>query len=336
MRRFKLLVVGLLVLGALVPAVALAAASPSVTTGPATHITRDSAELTGSVNPNGAKTGYSFAYGTSPSLGASTAGKRAGAGKKAVAAKQELHGLVPGTTYYFRLDALSTKGGATGQVRSFKTAGPPPPGAVTGTATSVGPTTAVINGTIDTNGATTTWQVQYGTTPGLGLSTVSLTVPNSATPVPVHMSLGGLAPLTTFYYRIAAYHGGRVIGAGQTASFLTKPAKPLAPHLRTKTSPKRDHRSPFRFTTYGSLHGNSNVPAALRCTGRATINYYRGKIRTAHAAVPVQSNCTFAATVSFRHKHGKGVVPVTVKIHYEGNGYLGGAKKVNHVKVGHS
>ena len=27
-------------------------------------------------------------------------------------------------------------------------------------------------------------------------------------------------------------------------------------------------------------------------------------------------------------------MPITVKIHYLGNGYLAGAKKVNHVKVG--
>ena len=58
MRRFKLLLVGLLVLGALVPAVALAASSPTVTTGKPTNITRNSAVLTGAVNPNGVATGF--------------------------------------------------------------------------------------------------------------------------------------------------------------------------------------------------------------------------------------------------------------------------------------
>src|ERR1700761_6670117 len=108
MRRFKLLLVGLLVLGALVPAVALAASSPTVTTGKATNITRNSAVLAGTVNPNGVATGYSFAYGTSSALGATTAAKRAGHGTKAVAAKTTLGSLVPETTYYYRLDALST------------------------------------------------------------------------------------------------------------------------------------------------------------------------------------------------------------------------------------
>ena len=120
MRRFRLLVVGLLVLGALVPAVALAASSPAVTTAPATHITKTSALLMGTVNPNGAKTGYSFAYGTSAALGASTSAKNAGHGTKPVDAKHVLGGLVPGTTYFYRLDALSTKGGASGLIGLVK------------------------------------------------------------------------------------------------------------------------------------------------------------------------------------------------------------------------
>ncbi len=157
---------------------------------------------------------------------------------------------------------------------------------------------------------------------------------NSAAPVPVSAALSGLAPLTLFHYRIVAYHSGTSIGAGADGTFFTEPAKPLAPNLRTKTTPKQDKKSPYAFTTYGTLRGNAVVPSTLRCVGNATVNYYSGKTRTAHALAPVQPNCTFAAHVSFRRSHGKGVVPITVKIHYEGNGYLAGAKKVNHVKVG--
>ncbi len=291
--------------------------------------------LTGTVNPNGAATGYSFDYGTSSALGAVTPGKRAGHGNKPVAVKQSVGGLTPGTTYYYRLDALSTKGGSSGQIRTFKTAGPPPPGAVTGTATAVGATTATINGTIDTNGAATSWQVQYGVSTTYASQTPLQTVANSATPVPVSTPLSGLAPLTLFHYRIVAYHSGASIGAGADGTFFTEPAKPLAPNLSTKTTPKQDKKSPFAFTTFGTLRGNAVVPSTLRCVGNATVNYYSGKTRTAHVLVPVQPNCTFAANVSFRRSHGKGVVPITVKIHFLGNGYLAGVKKVNHVKVGH-
>jgi phosphodiesterase/alkaline phosphatase D-like protein len=334
MRRFKLFVVGALVLGALVPAVALAASSPTVETGPVTNVTTGSAVLTGTVNPNGAATGYSFSYGTTTALGTTTPAKRAGRGDKSVAVKQSITGLIPGTTYYYQLGALSTKGGTTGQVRTFKTGGPPPPGAVTGAATAVGSTTATVTGTIDTNGATTSWNVQYGTTTSYGVNTTAQAVANSAAPVPVSAALSGLAPLTLFHYRIVAYHSGTSIGAGADGTFFTEPTKPLAPNLRTKTTPPQDKKSPYAFTTYGSLRGNAVVPPTLRCVGNATVNYYSGKIRTAHVLAPVQPNCTFAAHVSFRRSHGKHVVPITVKIHYLGNGYLAGTKKVNHVKVG--
>jgi phosphodiesterase/alkaline phosphatase D-like protein len=336
MRRFRLFIVGALVLGALVPAVALAASSPTVETGAATKVATGSAVLTGTVNPNGAATGYTFDYGTSTALGAVTPSKRAGHGNKVVDVKQSIGGLTPGTTYYYRLDALSTKGGTSGQVRTFKTTGPPPPGAVTGTATAVGSTTATINGTIDTNGAATSWNVQYGTTTNYGVNTTPQTVADSATPVPVAVQLSGLAPLTLFHYRIVADHSGNSIGAGADGTFFTEPAKPLAPNLRTKTTPKRDSKSPYAFTTFGTLRGNAVVPATLRCVGNATVNYYSGKIRTAHVVAPVQPNCTFSAAVKFRRSHGKGVVPITVKVHFQGNGYLAGAKKVDHVKVGHT
>jgi phosphodiesterase/alkaline phosphatase D-like protein len=335
MRRIRLFVVGALVLGALVPAVALAASSPTVETGAAVHVTTGSAVLTGTVNPNGASTGYLFNYGTSSALGTTTSGHRAGHGDKVVAVKQSITGLIPGTTYYYQLAALSTKGGTAGQIRTFKTTGPPPPGAVTGAASAVGSTTATVTGTIDTNGAATSWNVQYGTTTGYGVNTTAQTVANSATPVPVSAPLSGLAPLTLFHYRIVAFHSGASIGAGADGTFFTKPAKPLAPNLRTKTTPKRDKKSPYAFMTFGTLRGNAVVPPTLRCVGNATVNYYSGKTRTAHVVAPVQPNCTFAAHVSFRRSHGKGMVPIKVKIHYLGNGYLAGVKKVGHVKVGH-
>jgi phosphodiesterase/alkaline phosphatase D-like protein len=334
MRRFRLFIVGALVLGALVPAVALAASSPTVATGSATNVTTGSAVLTGTVNPNGASTGYSFSYGTTSALGTTSPAKHAGHGTKSVAVKQSITGLIPGTTYYYQLGALSTKGGSNGQVRTFKTAGPPPPGAVTGAATAVRATTATVTGTIDTNGATTNWNVQYGTTTSYGVNTTVQAVANSAAPVAVAAPLSGLAPLTLFHYRIVAYHSGASIGAGADGTFFTEPTKPLAPNLRTKTTPSHDKKSPYAFTTYGSLHGNAVVPSTLRCVGNATVNYYSGKIRTAHVLAPVQPNCAFAAHVSFRRSHGKHVVPITVKIHYLGNGYLAGTKKVNHVKVG--
>jgi phosphodiesterase/alkaline phosphatase D-like protein len=336
MRRFRLLIAGLLVLGALAPAVALAASSPTVSTGPATNESNHSAVLTGTVNPNAAATTYAFRYGTSSALGYQTASKQGGDGTKPATATELLGGLSAGTTYYYQLVALNSTGSAVGQIRTFKTQGPTP-GAVTGTTTSVGPTRATVNGTIDTNGAATMWQVQYGRVSAVFTSQTPLqTVANSASPVPVAAALTGLSPLTEFYYRVVAYSGPVLTGAGAEGSFFTEPSKPLAPNLRTKTTPKRDATAPFKFTTHASLKGNAVVPASLRCAGTATVDYYSGKIHTAHALVPVQPNCTFSASISFPHTPGKGLVPITVKIHYLGTGYLAGAENVDHVTVGHN
>lgn len=334
MRALRLSVAGAVVLGAAVPALALAA-SPTVTTGRATHVGQTGAVLTGVVDPGGAPTGYNFSWGPTSALGAATASERAGHGSKPVAVRQRLGGLVPGTTYYYRLGALSKRGGATGAVRSFKTAGPPPPGAVTGPATAVGPTSATINGTVTTNGAATTWQVQYGVTTSYGLDTNLQTIANSTTPVPVSAALSGLAPLTWFHYRIVAFHDGKFAGAGADGTVLTMPAKPLSPNLRTKTTPKGDAKKPFTFETFGSLTGNANIPANLRCTGQAAINYFSHKTRVAHLIAPVQPNCTLAATAVFHHTHGTGKVPIKVTIEFEGNGYIGSTKKTDHVEVGH-
>jgi phosphodiesterase/alkaline phosphatase D-like protein len=336
MRRSRLLIAGLLVLGALAPAVALAASSPTVATGPANKVSNDSAVLTGTITANGAATTYAFRYGTSSALGYQTASKQAGGGTNPATATELLGGLSPGTTYYYQLVALNSTGSAVAQIRTFKTQGPTP-GAVTGTTTRVGPTTAKVNGTIDTNGAATMWQVQYGKVSADFTSQTPLqTVANSASPVPVTAALTGLSPLTEFYYRVVAYSGANLIGAGAEGSFFTEPSKPLAPNLRTKTTPKHDKTAPFRFTTHASLKGNAVVPASLRCAGNATVDYYSGKIHTAHALVPVQPNCTFSASISFPGTPGKGLVPITVKIHYLGTGYLAGAENVNHVKVGHN
>ena len=333
MRRSRLLIAGLLVLGALAPAVALAASSPTVATGPATMVSNDSAVLAGRITPHGAATTYAFRYGISAALGYQTASKQAGAGTTPATVTQLLGDLSPGTTYYYTLAALNSTGYAAGQIQTFTTLGPTP-AAVTGPTTSIRPTTARVYGTIDTSGAATTWQVQYGTVSGVFTSQTPLqTVANSASPVSVAAALTGLSPLREFYYRFVAYHGPNVIGTGNEGSFFTVPSQRLAPNLRTKTTPTRDKKAPFKFTTHASLKGNAVVPAVLRCGGYATVNYYSGRFRTAHASVPVQPNCTFSASVSFRLTDGKGVVPITVKVHYEGDGYLAGANEVDHVSV---
>jgi hypothetical protein len=100
---------------------AVAATKPSVTTGGAARVTQTSATLTGSVNPNGARTTYWFEFGTTKHYGATTGPTDAGAGTSAKAAAADLSGLAPNTNYHYRLVARNSVGTSFGADRSFKT-----------------------------------------------------------------------------------------------------------------------------------------------------------------------------------------------------------------------
>ena len=102
------------------PAAAQAATPPGVATGGAATITFSSAQLTGSVDPNGAQTTYQFQYGTTKAYGSVTpTATAAGTARKAVTA--DLTGLAPATTYHYRLIAGNAKGQTMGRDRTFRT-----------------------------------------------------------------------------------------------------------------------------------------------------------------------------------------------------------------------
>ncbi len=335
MKRVWMVLTATLVLAAAVPSVASAASSPSVVSRTATSITTTSAVLQGTVTPNGASTLFSFSYGATTALGVNTAPHRAGRGVKPVAVTATVTGLTPGTVYYYRVNALSSFGGVNGAIKSFKTAGPPPPGAVTGPAVNVLKTQATPTGSVTTNGAPTTWVVQYGLTTGYGLQTSPGTpLAPGAVPTPVSATLPGLSPATLFHYRIVAYHDGVFAGAGADATFFTEPVTAPTPNMTTRTTPASVARGPFQFTTAGTLHGATFIPAAQRCAGNVGIRYYNGKRQLAYAVAPVTTTCTFSASVSFTRTHGKGAVPITITIDYRGTGYLGKASKTDHVTAG--
>ena len=103
---------------------------PSVQTG-AAGVAGTSASLTGTVNPNGELSSWSFEYGTTTSYGTQTATVAAGDGTSAVPTAATVDGLEPGTTYHYRLSASNLAGTGNGGDGTFTTAGaaqtePPP------------------------------------------------------------------------------------------------------------------------------------------------------------------------------------------------------------------
>ncbi len=96
---------------------------PEVETQPATEITVTTANLRGRVNPNGEATTAFFEYGTTPAFGgtAPLTPMDAGAGDLSVPLAAPLSGLLPGTTYHYRLVAENASGITRGLKRTFTT-----------------------------------------------------------------------------------------------------------------------------------------------------------------------------------------------------------------------
>jgi DNA-binding beta-propeller fold protein YncE len=100
-----------------------AGSPPIVSTGSATGITPTEAILHGTVNPNGFATTSQFEYGTTTSYGTTvpSPAESAGSGSAEVAKGIVLTGLLPSTTYHFRITATSSQGTSVGKDATFTT-----------------------------------------------------------------------------------------------------------------------------------------------------------------------------------------------------------------------
>ena len=331
MKRTMTLVVAAVTLAAVITGVAVAASSPTVSTRPATSIRNFSAKLNATVNPNGVRTGYVFQYGLTNGYGLQSKSHSAGSGSKVVAGSVVVGHLSPGTVYHYRVVALNRLGSATGADHMFKTTGPPPPGVVTGAPTSVGKNTATVTGTVSTNGAATTWLVQFGLTTAYGAQTFGQVIPTSLTPTAVSVQLTGLEPGQMFHYRLVGLHNGHVVSDGSDATFFTEPATRAKTRISAHTRPGRDRHAPFVFTTHGTIRGGSSMPATVRCTGTVRVRYFRGRHRISSGLASVAPNCTFSAQATFRHLRGHGATRLRIAISFGGNGYIAPSKRTNTV-----
>ncbi len=206
----------------------VAAAAPTVSTGPPTNRGQSGVTLNGFVNANNAATSYYFEYGASPSLGSTTPAGSSG-GDTTAAVSVVLTGLSQGTLYYYRLSGTNSFGSAQSALGTFRTMPNAPPVVTTGAASGIGAGGATVAGTVNPGGNATTYSFQFGTSPALGSSTASTTMAAEDSPQSVTAVLGGLAPATTYHFRLVASNpaGGPVAGA--TATFTTAAAPPPPP-----------------------------------------------------------------------------------------------------------
>ena len=192
---------------------------PASTTGPASSVTASSAQLGGSVNPNGSATTYSFQYGATTAYGSQTAAVSAGSGTSPVAASATLTGLAADTTYHYRLVATSAGGPADGNDATFTTARALP-GVATGPAAGVTGTSAVLNATVNPEGRATNYEFQYGSSGSYGLQTAAASAGSGTGAVPVKATITGLAPGSTYHFRAIATNPDGT-GTGADAVFKT-------------------------------------------------------------------------------------------------------------------
>ena len=185
---------------------------PLVATAAATAVGTTSATLNATVNPNGVASNYYFEYGTTSSYGRSTPSQSAGSGTAAASYRAALNGLVPGTTYHYRVVAVSAGGTVDGRDATLATAKTPAPTVVSGAASAVTTTTASLAGTIDPHGIATTYYFLYGTKSPTTRTPTASAGAGTAT-VAVSAALANLVPGTTYSYRLVGAGASTVTGS---------------------------------------------------------------------------------------------------------------------------
>ena len=303
------------------------APAPDAVTGAAGGISSTGATLTGSVNPNSRPTSWFFEYGTSTAYGSRTPSQSGGAGTTAFNVSAQVTGLQAGRTYHFRLVATSDGGTSHGADQSF-TAGSAPSATTTG-ASSVSTTGARLNGRVNPNGRSTTWHFEYGTTAGYGTSTPSHGAGSGTGTAGVSQSLTGLAPGTTYHFRLVASNSsGTTAGADQTFATVATPVVAtgsagvaVTTATLNGTVDPRNHTATWYFeygtsTSYGSRTssqradantGSRAVSAGIANLAPGTTYHFRivassstGTSRGADVAFTTIANTVSLATSSYK------------------------------------
>jgi len=161
-----------------------------------------------------------------------------------------------------------------------------PPTATTGAATSVGETSASLNGTLGAGGSSTAY-FQYGTTAAYGATTVTQSVGVSGSSSPLAAAIGGLAPGTTYHFRLVAENsGGVAYGGDQT--FTSAPSTETPPVQPTPPLPP-----------------NTSLPPLVQNARQSAARWREGNrlARISRAKTPIGTTFSFSlneqATVTF-------------------------------------
>ncbi|MEI6682636.1 MAG: T9SS type A sorting domain-containing protein [Bacteroidota bacterium] len=196
-------------------------ASPVATPVAATSVTSTTATLNGTVNANNLSSTVTFDYGLTVAYGTTVPGVPSPVtGSSATAVSAAITGLLPGTTYHFRVNGTNSCG-TTNSADMTVTTPALAPSVVTVAATLVTTSSATLNGTILANGASTAVFFDYGLTVAYGTTVAGTPGPVTGNTVtPVSAAITGLTTGTTYHFRV---RGTNSIGTtnGNDLTFIT-------------------------------------------------------------------------------------------------------------------
>jgi subtilase family serine protease len=174
------------------------------------------------------------------------------------------------------------------------------PSATTGAATSVGETSATLNGTVDPNGAATQYHFAYGTTTAYG--SLSPAVDASGNGTAVSADLTGLSAGTTYHYRLVATNAvGEAVGSDQT--FTTLAGGSAGPNLTPATATTTT--TPATSASASTSTGESGPP--LPAPTLAVASHRRASVlrHGLRIVVGCSTGCSIAASLAADAKAAK-------------------------------
>jgi hypothetical protein len=243
---------------------------PTVTTTAATSVDTVSATLNGTIDPGGVSSTYHFEYGTDINYGSQTTESGPMSGTGAVAATGPVAGLLPNTTYHFRIVGSNAAGSITGDDQTLTTAAAPPTLDGSPAYASVITTTgATLNGTLNPNSSATSYHFEYGTDTSYGSSTPSTDAGAGAADQPVTAGLTGLIAGMTYHFRLVADNGAGGVQHGADGVFSTAPGTPVS----------ATEVSVFGATLHGVINPHG-AAATYRFEYGTTTDYGRATVET--------------------------------------------------------
>jgi hypothetical protein len=157
------------------------------------------------------------------------------------------------------------------------------PTAITGPVTATASTTATLIGTVNPNGASTTWHFDYGKTTSYGSTTAPVNAGSGTVNTGVSQDLTGLTPGTTYHYRLVATSSGGTT-SGSDGIFNTASAAP--PTVTTTAA-----------TGIGSSSATLN--GSINPNGQATTYYFEyGKTTSYGTKTGVQNGGSDSSSVN--------------------------------------